>query len=256
MDGCRWADSTKTHLHKLLRTSASGYRAFRAPTLKELYRSFRVGDVLTLANERLRAEHLTGGEAGTSLTAFQNKFSARGTLFWTEITSPVANVIVSVRPALITRQRQNLGRTRSRGVEVEADARLTHSLLISGSYLFSDATVTRFSANAALEGLCVPQVARHQLTFQIRYASPKSVTVGLHGRLAGVQFDDDQNLFPLNRAFTLDAFASRRLTHNVELFLAAENLLNQHYQIGRTPVITLSSPLLVRVGLRLNLGAR
>jgi outer membrane receptor protein involved in Fe transport len=243
-------------LNEHVSLNASIYRAFRAPTLNELYRSFRVGDVLTLANEQLRAEHLTGGEAGTNFTAFHDKLSARSTLFWTEITRPVANVTLTVRPALITRQRQNLGRTRSRGVEVEVDAHPTGSLIISGGYLFSDATVTSFPLNTALEGLRVPQVARHQLTFQIRYANPKSLTVGLQGRLTGVQFDDDQNRFPLDRAFTLDAFASRHLTRNVELFIAAENLLNQSYQIGRTPVATLGSPLLARLGLRLSLGAR
>lgn len=47
---------------------ASVYRAFRQPTLNELYRSFRVGDALTLANERLSAERLTGGEAGVNVT--------------------------------------------------------------------------------------------------------------------------------------------------------------------------------------------
>ena len=39
----------------------SAGRAFRAPTLNELYRSFRVGNVLTLANENLQAERLNGG---------------------------------------------------------------------------------------------------------------------------------------------------------------------------------------------------
>jgi outer membrane receptor protein involved in Fe transport len=39
------------------------YRAFRAPTLNELYRPFRLGNTLTLANAALNAERLTGIEA-------------------------------------------------------------------------------------------------------------------------------------------------------------------------------------------------
>lgn len=235
--------------------SASVYRAFRAPTLNELYRSFRVGDVLTLANEKLRAERLTGGEAGASIASMNRKLNARGTLFWTEITRPISNVTLSVAPALITRQRQNLGRTRSRGLELEMDARLKNRWAISGGYLFSDARVTSFPVNAALEGLLIPQVARHQLTFQMRYANPKLLTVGLQGRLSSAQFDDDQNRFPLKRYFTLDAFASRRVAHSVDVFVAIENLFNQRYQIGRTPVTTLGPPILWRVGLRLHLGS-
>ena len=88
-------------LHKLTENVSlvvSGYRAFRAPTLNELYRSFRVGNVLTLANVNLRAERLTGGEAGVSAAAFDRKLNVRGTFFWSEIVRPVANVTLSVTP--------------------------------------------------------------------------------------------------------------------------------------------------------------
>src|SRR5262249_58168537 len=102
----------------------SGYRAFRAPTLNELYRAFRVGNVLTLANDKLEAERLTGGEAGVAVDTLSRRVNVRGTFFWSELTRPIANVTLSVTPALITRQRQNLGRTRSRGVEVETSARV------------------------------------------------------------------------------------------------------------------------------------
>jgi outer membrane receptor protein involved in Fe transport len=234
--------------------TAAAYRAFRQPSLNELYRSFRVGDVLTLANENLRAERLTGAEAGAGLAFLDRRLNTRALFFWTETTRPVANVTLSVAPGLITRQRRNLGRTRSRGLEIEAEAQAGQHWNISGGYLFSDATVTRFPANTALEGLLIPQVARHQLTFQIRYANPSVMTAGLQGRITGAQYDDDQNRFELHRYFTLDALAARRLTRQLEIFAAAENLLNQSYEIGRTPVVTLGPPLLLRFGLRLRLG--
>lgn len=262
----RFADRTETAfsprlsiLHKLtdnVSLVVSGYRAFRAPTLNELYRSFRVGNVLTLANDRLRAERLTGGEAGASATGFNRRLNVRGTFFWSEITRPIANVTLRVAPDLITRQRQNLGRTRSRGVEIETEARVTGTVSLSAGYQFADATVLRFPANTTLEGLLVPQVPRHQLTFQTRYSNPRRVTVAIQGRAVGAQFDDDQNRFRLDRFFTLDAFVSRQVAGGVELFAAAENLLNQEYDIGRTPLRTVGPPLLARFGIRLLLGSR
>src|SRR3954447_16980089 len=66
------------------RFRASGYRTFRAPTLNELYRNFRVGNVLTLANPDLTPEGLVGVEAGIdwsnensriSLSLFRNDLS-------------------------------------------------------------------------------------------------------------------------------------------------------------------------------------
>jgi outer membrane receptor protein involved in Fe transport len=234
--------------------TAAAYRAFRQPSLNELYRSFRVGDTLTLANENLRAERLTGAEAGASVSSFKGRLVTRANVYWTETTRPVANVTLSATPTLITRQRQNLGRTRSRGLEIEAEAQAGKHWNITGGYLFSDATVLKFPAATALEGLLIPQVARHQLTFQLRYEKPSRINAGLQGRFTGAQYDDDQNRFRLGRYFTLDALASRRLTRRLELFAAAENLFNQRYEIGRTPVVTLGPPLLLRFGLRLRLG--
>jgi outer membrane receptor protein involved in Fe transport len=233
--------------------TASFTRAFRPATLNELYRSFRVGDVITLANENLRAERQTGGEAGARFSLFNRRLDSRVTTFWTEITRPIANVTLSVTPALITRQRQNLGRTRSRGIEVETEARLGRHWTISGGYLLADATVLEFPANITLEGLRIPQVPENQATFQARYTKPSWVTLGVQARAGGQQFDDDQNRFPLGRYFTVDAIASRRLNRNVDVFVAAENLLNQRYLIGRTPVTTIGPLLLIRGGIRFRL---
>lgn len=236
--------------------TASGYRAFRAPTLNELYRSFRVGNVFTLANENLRAERLAGGEAGAHAYAFNRRLNIRGAFFWSEVTRPVANVTLSVTPALITRRRENLGRTRSRGLEVEAEARVTSDVFISGGYQFVDATVLEFPANTALEGLLIPQVPRHQFTFQARYSNPRIITLGFQGRAIGSQFDDDRNQFALDKFFTLDLLASRRIKGGVEVFGAVENVFNERYDIGRTPVRTIGPPALVRIGIRFNLGAK
>jgi outer membrane receptor protein involved in Fe transport len=171
-----------------------------------------------------------------------------------DVTRAVANVTLGVTPALITRQRRNLGRTRSRGFEAEGELRAGGRWTLSAGYLFADARVVSFPADTSLEGLRVPQVARQQLTFQARYTNPARLSFGLQARASGAQFDDDQNLLRLRGYFSLDALASRRLARGVELFAAAENLTGRRYEVGRTPVLTLGPPTFVRVGLRLRLG--
>lgn len=230
--------------------------AFRRPTLNELYRSFRVGDVLTLANENLRAERAVNTEAAVIITGFQRRLYFRGGFYCTEISRPVSNVTLTVTPALITRQRQNLGRTRACGIETDGQMQLTNELSVSGGYLFVDSRVVSFPVNVALENLRIPQIARHQFTFQFEYSHPKIVRVAMQMRSSSGQFDDDQNLFPLRGYFTADALASRKLTHRVEVFAAAENLFDSKIEAGRTPVLTLASPRTVRVGLRLRLGGK
>jgi outer membrane receptor protein involved in Fe transport len=243
-------------VYKLSRSvslNATFSRAFRAPTLNELYRSFRVGNVVTLADEKLRAERLTSGEAGL-FYSHDNRLALRVELFLMDVTRPVANVTLNATPALITRQRRNLGRMRSRGFEAEVEKRLGGRWSASAGYLFADARVESFPADASLEGRRVPQVARQQLNFQLRYSNPKRLTFGLQGRASGSQYDDDQNLLRLGGYFTLDALVSRRLGRRAEAFAAAENLTGRRYEVGRTPVLTLGPPAFVRIGLRVRLG--
>jgi outer membrane receptor protein involved in Fe transport len=228
------------------------YRAFRSPTLNELYRSFRVGNVLTLANESLKRERAAGGEAGGRLSLWEDRFDLRASFFATSVSEPIANVTLSATPTLITRQRQNLGRTRSLGLEIDSSLRLKRRLHVNLGYLLSDARVVSFSANTALEGLLIPQTPRQSFTFQISYASTKAYKFGLQGRVVAAQFEDDQNLLGLPGFFTLDGYVSRNLNRRMELFVAGENIFNTHYQIGRTPVVTVGPPALLRVGLKMN----
>jgi outer membrane receptor protein involved in Fe transport len=225
---------------------AQASKSFRAPTLNELYRNFRVGNVLTLANENLKAELADNFEAGFSYSRKTTSF--RGTFYWTEVHRAVANVTLNTTPALITRQRQNAGRTRAAGIEIEGQTTI-RKLNLSLGYLLADSRVTEFPSNPQLVGLAAPQVAKHQLTFQARYPAG-SWTIALQGRASSAQFDDDQNLFRLEPYFQADLFVSRRVGENLSVFTGIENLFNSRYSVGRTPIRTVASPINVRVGFR------
>jgi outer membrane receptor protein involved in Fe transport len=231
--------------------SASAYRAFRAPTLNELYRNFRVGNVVTNANSNLSAELLTGGEAGGGFQTLRDKLFLRGSFFWSEISDSIANVTLSSTPALITRQRQNLGAIRARGLELSAILKPARHWEIASEYLLSDTTVLRFPANRTLEGLFVPQIPRHQLNFQVSYTDGRW-TAGTQGRFVGRQFDDDLNALPLQKYFTLDAEVSRSVSEQLRLFVALQNLTGVRYEISSTPVFTVGPPVLFRAGVRLS----
>ncbi len=229
---------------------ASVYRAFRAPTLNELYRAFRVGNVQTLANETLIAERLTGGEAGASWNPAGN-LTTRLTAYWTETTNPISNFTLSVTPALITRQRRNLGRTRSSGIEAETEMRVAKYWQVTAGYLFADATVRRAPQDASLVGLQIPQVPRHQFTLQTVYSHPRYVTAAMQFRASGRQFDDDQNRLPLASFALIDVNIAKPFAKYFEAFVAVQNLLNERYTVARTPLETLGMPRMLRGGLRI-----
>jgi outer membrane receptor protein involved in Fe transport len=93
-------------------------------------------------------------------------------------------------------------------------------------------------------------VPEHQASLQLRFFDSEIGTLGLQARWTGDQFDDDRNQLPLESFATLDALLSRPVGRGLEVFVAAENLLNEGYEIGRTPVRTLGPSRSVRVGVR------
>ena len=225
-------------------TSAS--RSFRAPTLNELYRGFRVGNVVTNPNENLLAERASNFEAGGAYR--KGDSSIRTSAFFTVIDRTISNVTITSTPVLITRQRQNAGTTRTAGIEIDGETRFG-VLEFNAGYLFADSRVTKFPSNAALVDKFIPQVARHQLTFQTRLPW-KTWTFALQGRASSEQFDDDLNQFRLEPFFQADAFVSKRIRKKFEIFAAVENFFNSRYSVGRTPVRTVSSPVNGRLGIR------
>ncbi|MGB8769078.1 MAG: TonB-dependent receptor [Candidatus Korobacteraceae bacterium] len=229
---------------------ASAYRSFRAPTLNELYRNFRVGNVQTIANPYLHAEHFTGGEGGARFTFLQDRMTVYGVGFWGFTTDPVANVTLSSTPQLIVRMRENLGRIQAPGLQTGINYTITNRIWFSCAYQFIDSTVSSFSANPALVGNQVPLVPKNEFVFQGTWAAPQKIFVAIQGRTASNEFDDDQNLLPLGAYFVLSATVSHPLPKGFDIFFQGENLTNSQYDIARTPAVNLGQPILARVGFR------
>ncbi len=230
--------------------------SFRAPSLNELYRSFRVGNVVTLANENLNAERARTVEAGLNLAGYSRRVMLRGNVFRTDVTDPVVSVTLTTTPTLITRRRENVGKTRTLGFEADAELNISEQLRLSFGYLLADSRIDDAGTNLALVGKQLPQVARQHLTSQVVYRPTRSLTLSFQARASDAQFDDDLNTFRLRPFFTLDAYAAYRFPKWIEMFGAVENVFDHRYDIGLTPVRTIAAPRFVRVGLRFDLNRK
>ncbi|HYZ85131.1 MAG TPA: TonB-dependent receptor, partial [Bryobacteraceae bacterium] len=179
------------------RARGSAYRGFRAPTLNELYREFRVGNAVTQANPALRAETVFGSEVGFDVIGENTRLGV--TFFRNDLSDLITNVTLSSTPALIVRQRQNAASALSRGLDIELRSQW-HNVRAELGYLFAD---SRFET-----GERIPQVPKHQGTAQLTYARGGTlVSGGL--RAYGGQFEDDRNQFLLP-GFAVWQFAARQ----------------------------------------------
>lgn len=219
------------------RTRGSVYRAFRAPTLNELFREFRQGNTDTLPNPALKPETVFGSEFGFDFVGESTR--AGLTFYRNELDSLITNVTLQTG-ANIIRQRRNAAAALSRGIEasIRRDFRDFHGEI---SYLLAD---SRF-----LTGPRISQVPRNQGTARLTYQH-KGTLASAGIRAFSLQFDDDLNAFILPGFATMQAELAQRLTKQFTIRASFENVLDRQYIVALTPIPNTGSPRLWRIGLR------
>ena len=223
---------------------ASGYRGFRAPSLNELYRPFRVGNVRVAANDQLGEETLYGAEAGVDLYP-SDVLLIRGNAYWNALRDTVGNVTLEVNDEGVFRQRQNIGRSTARGFEAEAYAFAGDQLEIFAAYLYSDTSVDD-------TGLRIPQVPFHQGVVGATWRGPAVVRADL--RFMSEQFEDDRNELPMAGFASLGVRIGLPVNEQFTVFLAGENLLDAEIISARTPIETLGTPRAIHIGVDVDLS--
>jgi outer membrane receptor protein involved in Fe transport len=229
---------------------ASYYHSFRAPTLNELYRGFRVGNVQTNPNDQLGPEKLKGAEGGLDWHLGSN-VTARFTGFWNELQNAVSNLTVSTLPTLIIRRRANVGEIRAQGIESSLSVRWHRDWSLQGAYLWSDSKITEFQPNPTLESKLLPQVPRHRVSASLSYSNPRLLSAFLSARFVGAQFDDDLNAFLLGNFAVLDFHVSRSLHRSLSIYASAENVFDRRFSVAKTPLENIGAPRMLHAGLKL-----
>ena len=241
----------------------SVYGSFRAPTVNELYRPFRVRNDITEANEALEPERLSGIEFGAVRYQGGSRLSLNA--FLNRVENPIANVTLAsiassrfFRPCGFVpgggscRQRLNLDRTRIQGLEAELRQRLGDYWRLDVSYLYSNAEVDSAAEFPELEGKRLAQTPEQSASLGLEYSNPEVLQARLGLRFVGEQYEDDLNTRPLSSFAVVDLSAARALSDRWHVFAGLENLLDEEVQVGisGTGLVTIGAPRMVHVGVR------
>lgn len=252
--------------HLTLRGSL--YRSFRAPTINELYRPFRVRNDITEANAGLDPETLTGVEIGFDYRSGR-RLHGRLTTFWNRVEDAIANITIAealtagviapcgfVPAGGACRQRQNLGETRIIGVEAEAGVRPNDLWDISLGYLYSDGEIIDAPTRPDLEGRRIAQVPKHQLSLALTFDDPRTFGARVQVRYLGDQFEDDRNTRELGDYTVVDLSFWKSFDSGLNFFVGVENLLDERYTVGKSGdgLTTIGAPRRIHAGVRVGLG--
>ena len=227
---------------------AAAYAGFRPPTLNELYRPFRVGNLTTNANPALQPEKLYGGEAGLGRDYAHGSVDAD--VFVNQLVDPIINVTTGVN----VQQRQNVPRIDAVGFEIQATHRLLDDrLVLRAAASATDARVNGGVAAPVLTGRRPAQAPIWTATAGVDWRVTEKLILSADARYESRRFDDDLNIHPLSAATTADARATWRLTRQADLFVDTQNLFGVRVPtaVGTDGVTSYGAPRIVSVGITL-----
>ncbi len=244
---------------------AAGYEGFRAPSLNELYRPFRLANNFTEANADLKPERLFGAEFG--LGGASGPFSWDLTGFWNRLSGAISNVTVGKGPGTFPEvgflpagglliQRQNVGYVDALGSEGEAQWRLDDALSLRGAFAVTDARVNGGPNAPQLTGKRPSQTPRLSITGGFIASPLPDVTVEADIRYESLRYSDDQNTLPLPAATTFDAKITWHFLPQAGLYFAVDNISNAQVATseGGDHVFTYDEPRAFRAGLVVAIG--
>lgn len=226
---------------------AATYAGFRQPSLNELYRPFRVGNITTNANPALKPEKLYGGEAAFGRTVGMTDLAV--TVFYNEVKDAVGNVTQSAT----VRQRQNIDAIQAPGVEAEAAFHLSDSFKTHLGASYTSAKVDGGAALPALTGLRPAQAPRFTLTGSAEWRPTDKFSLSATGRYESLRFDDDLNANKLPAGGTVDLRASYAVAKGTEVYVTAGNVFDEKLAtaIAADGTISYDTPRTFGVGLSL-----
>lgn len=237
----------------------AAYAGFRAPTLNELHRPFRVGNDITEANPNLKPETLQGLEAGIS---GEGAIRWTATVFYNRLKDPITNVTIGIGPGNFPtagfvpaggtlRQRRNAGEIEAWGLEGEASGAAGERASWRMAAAYTDAEVNGGVAARQLTGLRPAQTPRWTATAGVNWRPLEALSLAADARYESARWEDDLNTRRLGAGVQVDARAAWRLSPTLEAFVAAENVFDETLEVGETAdgVESYSAPRTIRVGI-------
>jgi len=214
-------------------------RAYRMPTVTELYQAITTGPTLTVPNPNLRPERADSYEL-----AAQRKTDS-GLLRLSYFEEDMADALLSQSAPLVAGSAtlysyvQNVDRTRARGMELVGDQydALIPGLELMGSVTFADGRIISDKAFAAAVNKHIPQLPRWRATAMVTYRlDDLSFTLG--ARYSDRSYGTIDNSDPVSQTFqgfggymVVDTRVQYRLNSNWNVALGVDNLNNDKYFI-------------------------
>lgn len=220
--------------------TASLAKAYRFPTVSELYQSVTTGATLSVPNPNLKPENATSSEI--ALEHKDDNGRVRLSLFQENLRDALVSQSAPITPGSTTLATfvQNIDRVRSRGVEVVADRYdvLIKGLELTGSITYVDSRILADAAFPTAVGKITPQLPTWRAALVATYKPSDKWTGTVAARYSGRQygqidnFDGNGNTWQgFSQFFVVDTRVRYDVDRHWSAAAGVDNLNNNKYWV-------------------------
>ena len=212
-----------------LRTSIG--KAFRPPTVYELYRTWTSSSGVTYAgNPELKPETTASWDIGIEQGLWKGA-KIKATYFENYMEDLIyRKTVSSTLQELI-----NAGKAESKGVEIEAEQRFGKELRLFANFTYTDAKIKENNAKPETVGKRLTDVPEKMFNAGAEFEKGPFFA-SLTGRYVSKRYSNDENKDTVNNVYTsydpyfiADAKVSYKLTKFAAVSLSADNIFNREY---------------------------
>jgi iron complex outermembrane receptor protein len=207
-------------------------RAYRLPTVNELFQSITVGSALTINNPDLKPEKATSAELTAERLLDGGKL--RASLFVEDMKDAIYSQLIA---GTTTTAYQNVDHVLTKGLTLAyQQAGVLPGLDLTGSLTYAHATTLADAVTPAAVGKVYPGIPNWRATLVSTFHPSARSTVSLAGRYAGRQYNslDNSDVNPdtygaNSRFLVIDARTTWQVTDHVKGAFGIDNLFNRKY---------------------------
>jgi len=238
------------HLGPAWTVRGAVYRAFNAPNLDELYRPYSAASYANVPNPALGPETLVGGEAG--LEYADGPASLQANVFQNNLNDVISYNPIAFTPVYTT-QPVNVGKVRTRGVEVFGNWDLRNGFRLAASYTYTESIITDNPPDTTVVGNTQGDTPKHQAAASVGYFGG-GWSAFVQGRYIGKRYTDISDTRSIDSYFVTDVSGSVGVGDHLEAFVQVENLFNKLYVVSEYGFDSRGAPRQVFAGIRTRFG--
>ncbi len=236
---------------RLMARQTSG---FRAPTLNERYRPFRVKNDIIESNALLKAEEHFGFEAGIRFLS-DELWSVSANLFQYELDNMIANVVLSRESGFnplcgfvpgggSCGQRLNILESSVQGIEVNWESPLSDSVHAQLQFVYAASDIDFAGTLNGIEGNEFPHSSPFKATLSLDWNPKDTLSMWTNIRYQDSEYEDLENNRPLGSAIQIAGGIRYAVSSEHAISLRVENLLDEEIETGISSagLVSISAP--------------